>query len=109
TPHAEQMLALYQEVSPTIAFSGATDNEMDDLVASFHARMVFHPTEAEKNWMVTAEHTEGFGVFHTSRFGDRNGKSLASKVLYSANVVRSRKLPHSHWPWLDLDQSALPG
>ncbi len=75
-----------------------------------HARMVFAPTGAERQWFRFAYHLENFGVFELSRFGNHKRRlSLAAKVEFMLRLARTgRRSDLGFWPWFTLHEQALP-
>src|SRR5690606_14988352 len=55
------------------ALAQLDDVELGPLAATHHARMVFHPSRAERAWFSKVFHVESYGVFERSGFGDRSG------------------------------------
>jgi len=75
-------------------------------VALSHARLVFHPSQAELEWFSTVFHVENYGVFERSFFTAADAvPSLLERLEFMLTVIRrSGRGALGFWPWKKLDE-----
>lgn len=107
--------AVYQRFLTACDLLAATPVAKDrllDEVLRRHARMVFQPTEAEIQWLLSVSHVENFGVFEQSNFGNTGHQwgGLGERLRFTMNLLlRLRPSEMGFWPYLTLRQRAMPG
>lgn len=80
------------------------------MASVFHARMVFRPSKAERQWFSNIFHVENFGVFEQSRFSaDGSGQGLGERLRFVAGLTRrSNRLNLGFWPYVTVYEKGGP-
>jgi len=75
-------------------------------VALSHARLVFHPSQAELEWFSTVFHVENYGVFERSFFTAADAvPPLLERLKFMLTVLkRSGRGALGFWPWKKLSE-----
>ncbi len=104
-------MLLFQKFAVWVAQTNPGYNQLISLVRKRHCRMVFNPSKAEIDWILSVSHTENFGVFRESVFYsiDQNNRIL-DRVRFSLNLISNfGRGDLGFWPWLTLKSRGLLG
>jgi hypothetical protein len=83
------------------ALANVSDKELVNIVAEFHARMVFSPNMSERGWFDSVFHVENFGVFENTSFESSHAApGFFGKMRFCIEVFRKKgKAPLGFWPY----------
>lgn len=103
----------FRRFSELCEVAGTEEWPVEAIIATaseFHARMVFRPSKAERQWFSNIFHVENFGVFERSCFSsDGNGQGLGERVRFVAGLSRrSNRLNLGFWPYLTVYEKGGP-
>lgn len=104
-----ELMKLFDRVCDAMATTHFSTDDLEEYFARAHARMVFHPTDAELDFFATLRHFENFGLFEWSRF-DKNDRSFA---MWLRNMLRLFTNPvgtifGGFWPALTIRHLHIP-
>lgn len=110
-PISLKIMDKFQTLVQSTELRTMPEEKLFSYVMQKHARMVFEPSENEIRWMLTVQHSENFGVFEQSSFGDvSDHKSMLQRFRYTLRLMLKRQLSApGFWPYLTLYKNALPG
>jgi hypothetical protein len=97
-------MELFREFTVWVTRTNPTDKQILSLVRKKHYRMVFNPSMAEIDWILSVSHTENFGVFRESVFRSSNHSTgIWDTVRFGWNLIRNRgHYDLGFWPWLNV-------
>lgn len=105
------IIDLFQEIAATIACVPISEQVLLKITIERHRRMVFAPMERELNWFRSVSHVENFGVFETSWFrGQSAPPNFLARIMFTWQLFKRRRpAALGFWPWLTIQNLALPG
>ena len=110
-PVSQPIFDYFGQLAAALANIPLATNDLLKFTLKRHARMVFHPSQEEIDWIFSVYHVENFGVFEESRFGNANSRvSRLSQMRFTWHLLRRRRPSElGSWPWLTIKIRALPG
>lgn len=109
-PVADCVMAAFLRIAEALSGQDVTERELLAFAVKRHSRMVFQPSASEVEWLRSLSHVENFGVFEASTFDNRRtSPSFAARLRFSIDVFRQGRRDLGFWPWLTIEERALPG
>nr|WP_217345506.1 hypothetical protein [Noviherbaspirillum sp. L7-7A]MBV0879791.1 hypothetical protein [Noviherbaspirillum sp. L7-7A] len=83
-----------------------SDEQLLEIAAELHLRMVFKPTESERNWFESVFHVENYGFFENTMFDAAAQRtSHVAKLKFCIDLVRKKgRAPLGFWPYKTLQE-----
>ncbi|MGI4855386.1 MAG: hypothetical protein ACRYHA_00405 [Janthinobacterium lividum] len=112
-PVSRAIFDYFRRLSTALAHKPHFERELPEATLRRHARMAFHPTTNEIEWVKNLSHSENFGLFGDTRFYDPNeaAATLFSRMRFTWTLLFRRRTFFRPilWPWLTIKTQALPG
>jgi hypothetical protein len=109
-PVQQKLFNRFDHICSLLNTTGMPSEELVSMAARFHARMVFHPREAERRWFASLFHVENFGVFQRSYLapaGIRRG--VFHRLAFVAGLRRrAARIDLGFWPYLTIRERGGP-
>lgn len=105
-PVQSHLFAHFQGLVNEMAAGGQYSQMPFDKVVRAHARMVFSPTQREREWFSSVFHVENYGVFERSYFSAPSGQpGLFDRIGFLLWLIRRRgRGALGFWPWITLNE-----